>query len=114
MDNDPAIGPARWAGAVGSECPSDEALAVWIDQGLGITDRAAIDRHLRRCSPCRVVVLQVIEIKLREGADPGLPSSSDEARGAPLIDAARRAWWQVRRRLTALATACVAAHLFRV
>ena len=96
------------------ECPSDEALAVWIDQGLGITDRAAIDRHLRRCSPCRLVVLQVIEINLRGGADPGLPSSRDDARGAPWIDAARRASWLVRRSLTALATARVAAHLFRV
>jgi hypothetical protein len=114
MSNDPGIGLAREAGAVGVRCPSNEALARWIDQGLGITDRAAIRGHLRRCPPCRLVVLQVLEMHLSGGSDPDVPSWTDPVRGTPWSEMARRAWSNVRRRFTTLATASVAAVQFRV
>jgi hypothetical protein len=68
---DPVVRLARAADVADPLCPFPEALAAWIDQGLGAADRAWIDAHLVGCSDCRSLVAQVIEIQIEAGAHAG-------------------------------------------
>jgi hypothetical protein len=72
MERDPVVRPTRAADLADPFCPSLEALAAWIDQGLGAADRAWIDTHLVGCGECRVLVAQVIEIQVEAGATAAL------------------------------------------
>jgi hypothetical protein len=87
MEMDPVVRPTRAAGLADPLCPTLEALAAWIDQGLGAADRAWIDTHFMGCRDCRLLVAQVIEIQVEAGAE--------AAQAAEL-----RAWLAGRMRVT--------------
>lgn len=42
-------------------CPDHEAMAAWIDGGLAVDDRSALEAHLVLCERCRSVVAFVLE-----------------------------------------------------
>lgn len=42
-------------------CPDPEALAAWVDQGLGAEERDRVTAHLAACDDCRTLVAHVLE-----------------------------------------------------
>src|SRR5580765_7373852 len=53
-------GPARGSPQEAA-CPASEALAAYIDWGVGAEERAQIEAHLAECDECRLVFAHVLE-----------------------------------------------------